>query len=126
MKKLTLMFLSLLIAGLQLIMAQGITITGTTTDAATGESLPGVTVQVKGTNTGGISGADGTFRINNVPADANALIFSFVGYETQEIEIGGRNVFNVVMQEQITSLDEIVVTGYSVVITTTPFAALAP
>lgn len=114
MKKLTLMLLSFLIASLQLIQAQGVKITGTTTDEATGDPLPGVTVQVAETTVGAISQADGTYTISNVPEDATTLIFSFIGYQSQEVDIAGRTVIDVVMAEAVTALDEIVVTGYSV------------
>ncbi|MBN2480579.1 MAG: TonB-dependent receptor [Bacteroidales bacterium] len=114
MKKLTLMLLSLLIAGLQLVQAQGVTITGRTIDGSTGIPLPGVTVQVQGTTVGAISQADGTYRIANVPAGSNALIFSFIGFQTQEVAIAGRTVIDVTLQEEVTALEEIVVTGYSV------------
>ncbi|MBN1338321.1 MAG: TonB-dependent receptor, partial [Bacteroidales bacterium] len=114
MKKSTLILMLLLIAGLQYIAAQGVTITGTTTDAGNGESLPGVTIQVKGTTTGAISTAEGTYRITNVPDNATTLVFSFVGYRTQEVEIAGRTVIDLSLEEEITFLDEVVVTGYSV------------
>lgn len=86
---------------------------GTITDGMTGQPIVGVTVQVKGTMTGDISQADGGYNVN-VTQGSNMLIFSFVGYQTQEIEINGRTVIDVVMQEQITALEEVVVTGYSV------------
>lgn len=114
MKKLTLMLLSLIIAGMQLVMAQGVTITGVTTDGGTGEPLPGVTIQVAGTTTGTISGADGTYRIPNVPSGATTLIYSFIGYQSQQVSIEGRTVINVSLTEEATTLEEIVVTGYSV------------
>ncbi len=91
-----------------------VAISGRATDGATGEPLAGVTVQVKGTQVGAVSQVDGTYRIANVPAGATTLVFSFVGFTTQEIAIGGRTVIDVVMQEEVTALQEIVVTGYSV------------
>jgi hypothetical protein len=87
-------------------------ITGSVTDNQ-GVPLPGVTIQVKGTMTGGISGADGTYAVN-IPQGSTALIFSFVGYTTQEIPISNRLVIDVVMEEEITALDEVVVVGYGV------------
>ena len=87
-------------------------VTGKVTDATTSESLPGVTIQVKGTVTGAISQGDGTYRLS-VPESGNTLIFSYVGYKTQEIAINGQSVINVVMEEEVTALQEIVVTGYS-------------
>jgi TonB-linked SusC/RagA family outer membrane protein len=113
MKKLTLLLFSFLIAGMQLLQAQGVVITGKATDATTGESLPGVTVVVKGSTVGTTSLADGTYRIT-VPAGGTTLGFSFIGYQTQEVAISGRTVIDVVMQEELQALQEIVVTGYSV------------
>ncbi len=113
MKKCTLLLLSLLIAGMQLVQAQ-VAITGKTTDGTTGEPLAGVTVQVKGTQVGAVSQVDGTYRIANVPAGSTTLVFSFVGFQTQEVAIGGRTLIDVVMVEEVTALEEIVVTGYSV------------
>lgn len=94
-------------------LSQQQSISGTVTDGTTGELLVGVTIQVKGTMTGSISQSDGSYSVN-IPHDANVLIFSFVGYVTQEIPINGRTVIDVVMEEEITALEEIVVTGYSV------------
>ncbi|MBN2480787.1 MAG: TonB-dependent receptor [Bacteroidales bacterium] len=87
------------------------TISGRVTDATTGEALPGVTIQVAGTMTGAISQANGNYTVN-IPAGSNTLIFSFVGYLTQEIAISGRTVIDVVMVEMITALEEVVVVGY--------------
>ena len=67
-------------------LAQPRTITGTVT-AQSGETLIGVSVQVQGTTIGSITNADGTYSIN-VPGDAETLVFSFVGMETQEIQTG--------------------------------------
>lgn len=113
MKKLTLLLFSFLIAGMQLVQAQGVVITGKATDQATSEPLPGVTVLVKGTTVGATSLADGTYRVT-IPAGGTALVFSFIGYQTQEVAISGRSVIDVSLKEESLLLDEIVVTGYSV------------
>lgn len=84
---------------------------GKITDSATGEPLAGVTVQVKGTQTGSISNADGTYTVS-LPSSSNVLIFSFVGFVTQEIDVAGRNSIDVIMLESVTSLEEVVVVGY--------------
>ncbi|MBN2480826.1 MAG: TonB-dependent receptor [Bacteroidales bacterium] len=84
---------------------------GTVTDGATGEPLAGVTIQVQGTMTGAISQADGSYSVN-IPQGAETLIFSFVGYVTQEIPINSRSVIDMVMGEEITALDEVIVIGY--------------
>ena len=113
MKKLILLLFSFLIAGMQLLQAQGVVITGKTTDKTTGEPLPGVTVLVKGTNTGASSLIDGTYRVT-IPSGGTTLVFSFIGYTTQEIAISGQTTINVEMAEESLALQEIVVTGYSV------------
>jgi TonB-dependent SusC/RagA subfamily outer membrane receptor len=92
---------------------QQIRVTGKVVDASTGEPLAGVTVQVKGTMTGAISGADGTYTVN-VAQNATALVFSFVGYTSQEIAISGRASIDVSLVEEVTALDEVVVIGYGV------------
>ncbi|MBN2481247.1 MAG: TonB-dependent receptor plug domain-containing protein, partial [Bacteroidales bacterium] len=93
--------------------AQQARVTGVVTDASNGDPLPGVTIQVLGTMTGTISQANGTYDVT-IPAGSNTLVFSFVGYQTQEVNIGGRTVIDIAMVEEITALEEIVVTGYSV------------
>ncbi len=86
------------------------TIQGTVTDE-NGYPVPGVTVQVKGTRTGTITDVDGRFSLN-VSEDAEALMFSFVGMEDQEIVLNGDSNFQVTMRESVTGLDEVVVVGY--------------
>jgi TonB-dependent starch-binding outer membrane protein SusC len=88
----------------------GRTITGHVTDEA-GESLIGVTVQVKGTATGVITDADGKFVLKNVPEDA-ILIFSFVGLKTQEVPVLDKTEINVTMGIAVEQLDEVVIIGY--------------
>lgn len=76
-----------------------------------GEPMPGVTIIVKGSTKGTISTADGNFSIDNIALDAT-LIFSFIGMKTQEIEVSGRNNIEVIMLDDVISLDEIVAVGY--------------
>ena len=111
MKKLIFLLFTFLIAGMQLIQAQGVVVTGKVTDGTTGDPLPGVTIQVKGTTVGQFSDADGAYRLS-VPAGATTLVFSSVGYQTQEIEIAGQSVIDVALQQETIGIDEIVVTGY--------------
>ena len=73
--------------------------------------LPGVSIVVKGTATGVITDIDGNYRLT-LPANAKTLIFSFVGMNSQEIEIGTRAEINVVLAEAAVGLDEVVVVGY--------------
>jgi TonB-dependent starch-binding outer membrane protein SusC len=81
---------------------------------ATGESLPGVNVVVKGTTVGTITDTDGRYNIN-VPNGSNTLIFSFVGYQSQEMTIGNQTSIDVLLKEDITALEELVVVGYGAV-----------
>jgi len=90
--------------------AQDLEITGTVT-SLTGETLPGVTVRIKNTRTGTITGLDGNFTID-VPDANSILVFSFVGYATQEIQVESRSRIDVVLELETTRLDEVVVIGY--------------
>ena len=86
-------------------------VTGTIRSASTGEALPGVNILVKGTETGTITGMDGTYSIE--APDANSvLVFSYIGYITQEIGISGRSVVDVILEESLEALDEVIVIGY--------------
>jgi hypothetical protein len=81
-------------------------ITGTITDAATGEPMAGVNIQVKGTAIGSISGIDGRYSLPaNVDRNAT-LVFSFIGYKTLEVEVNARNVVNVQLEAELTGLEE--------------------
>ncbi|MEN7547650.1 TonB-dependent receptor [Rapidithrix thailandica] len=75
-----------------------------------GEPLPGVSILVKGTSTGTTTDMDGNFSIS-VP-ESSTLLFSFIGYEAQEIALNGQTALEVVMATSSTELDEIVVVGY--------------
>lgn len=89
------------------------TITGLVTDK-NGMPLPGVTIIVEGTTTGTISDADGRFSLT-VPSTAELLQFSFVGMKTQEIPVGDRTTFTVVMEEETLGIEEVVAIGYGTV-----------
>jgi TonB-linked SusC/RagA family outer membrane protein len=91
-------------------MAQQVKVTGKVTSVETGETLPGVTIVVKGTTTGVATDLDGSYSIE-VPSTAT-LVISFVGMETQEIPVQGRTVINVSMATSASMLDEVVVVGY--------------
>ncbi|MEQ9439359.1 MAG: TonB-dependent receptor [Cyclobacteriaceae bacterium] len=85
------------------------TITGQITDE-TGESIPGANVLIQGTSTGSVADVDGNFRITASSDDI--LVFSFVGYLTETVEVGNQTVINVTMTPDIQSLEEVVVIGY--------------
>ena len=76
-----------------------------------GEPLIGVLITVKGTAQGVITGAEGQYEITNV-SDNAILVFSYIGYVKQEIQLNNQTVLNVVMQESNQVLDEVVVVGY--------------
>jgi iron complex outermembrane receptor protein len=78
-----------------------------------GQPIPGVSVVVKGTTTGITTGMSGEFTLD-IPADAQTLVFSFVGMKTQEIQIVGQTVFNVTMEEEAIGLGEVVAVGYGI------------
>ena len=87
-----------------------IRITGKVTDGPTGTGLPGVTVQVKGTNTGTVTDGTGAYSIQ---AEDNAtLVFSSIGYVKIEVVVNGRTTINVPLTEDTKSLNEVVVVGY--------------
>ena len=91
--------------------AQERTVTGTVTDGATNDALPGVNIVIEGTTTGVISGSDGTYSIV-VPSDEASLMFSFIGYTVQSITVGNQTVIAVTLQASTVGLDELVVIGY--------------
>ena len=91
------------------IIQEGIEISGVVTDEK-GDGLPGAAVLVSGTTEGTITDVNGAFTLE-APEDAT-LIFSFLGYQTQQIEVGGRAVINVTMVLDFSELEEIVVVGY--------------
>jgi TonB-linked SusC/RagA family outer membrane protein len=76
-----------------------------------GEAIPGVTITVKGTNTGIISDANGNYTLT-VPSATSTLVFSFVGLKTQEISVNSKSTINVTMEEETIGLEEVVAVGY--------------
>ena len=88
-----------------------ITLTGTVKDAEKDEILPGVSVVVKGTTRGTTTDSDGKFQLA-IPDKSAVLVFSFVGYQPQEVPIGNQTALNIQLKPDAKSLDEIVVVGY--------------
>lgn len=86
------------------------TLTGRVVSAEDNQPLPTVTVRVKGTTIGTQTGLDGRFSLT-VPDNAEVLEFRFLGFQTQEVQIGNQAVFNIVMQVDTRQLDDVVVTG---------------
>ena len=87
------------------------TITGQVTDLSTDESLPGVNILVKGTSVGTVTDVDGNYRLT-MPDDAEVLVFSSVGYTSEEVTIGNQTTIDVGLAPDIQSLSEVVVVGY--------------
>jgi TonB-linked SusC/RagA family outer membrane protein len=85
-------------------------VSGTITDES-GSALPGVNILVKGTSQGTTSDGDGKYALN-VPEGAATLVFSFIGYTTQEVVVDNRSVVDISLQPDVESLQEIVVVGY--------------
>ena len=91
-------------------LGQNLDVSGTISDQETGEPMPAVTVVVQGSNQGTVSNVDGFYEIS-VP-QGSTLIFSFVGYLSQEIPVEGRVQIDVSLIQEATELEEIVVIGY--------------
>ena len=110
MKKVLLLGLMLLFVGAAAF-AQGRVVTGTVTSGDDGLPLPGASVVVKGTTNGTATDLDGKFSLS-VPEGSNVLVISFTGFTLQEANIGNRSVVDVVLQADVRSLGEVIVTGY--------------
>lgn len=93
--------------------AQSRVVSGQITGTDDGQPIPGVNVIVKGTNKGTATDLAGKFSIN-LEAGENSLVFTFIGYKTQTIEVGQREVINIKLDTDATALEEIVVVGYGV------------
>ncbi len=92
------------------VMQQTVSVKGIVKDVS-GEPIPGVTVVVKGTTNGTITGIDGDYVLQNVPGDG-VLIYSFVGFKTKEISVAGQVQINVVLEDETIGLEEVVAIGY--------------
>jgi TonB-linked SusC/RagA family outer membrane protein len=90
--------------------AQDIIVTGQVTDDK-GVPLPGVTVKVKGTDVGAQTGIDGGYRVS-VSNGSAVLVFSFIGFASREVTVGTQTKIDVLLKEQPSALNEIVVVGY--------------
>jgi TonB-linked SusC/RagA family outer membrane protein len=91
--------------------AQSRVITGTVISTDDNLGVPGATVLVKGTTIGVATDIDGKYSIS-VPTANNVLVYTFVGFASQEITIGNRSVIDVTLESELTGLDEVIVTGY--------------
>ena len=110
-KKLGLFLISFLMVGVNSLWAQTM-VQGKVKDT-NGEELIGVNVSVKGTLQGTVTNVTGDFQLS-VPNRDDALVFSYVGYETQTVALAGKTYLDVVMQEDSKSLNEVVVTALGI------------
>jgi len=114
---LKLIMMSLLLAGVYIAAGamtsppQQLIVSGKVTDAASGQLLPGVNVIIKGTAIGVATDNMGNYSIN-IPNENVILQFSFVGYKMQEISLSGRTHLDVMLESDITQMEELVVIGY--------------
>jgi TonB-dependent starch-binding outer membrane protein SusC len=103
---------------------QQIKVSGTITDASNNQALPGVNVLVKGTITGAISDANGNFTVTVTNPNAT-LVFSFIGYVSKEVALGGKTTVAVALEAEVSQLGEVVVIGYGTAKKTTLTGAVS-
>ena len=113
MKKIAFLFLIFILTGTLTVFSQTRLLSGRVTSAEDNGPIPGVSVVVQGTTLGTVTDMDGNFSLQ-VPQDTRALMFSFVGFRTQEVAIEGRTKIDVVLEVDVFSVDEVVVVGYGV------------
>lgn len=89
------------------------TVSGKVFSLSDGVALPGVSVFVKGTQTGTLTDVAGSYRIN-VPSESSILVFSFIGYKTTELAVEGRSTLDIRLETDITQLEEVVVTSFGI------------
>lgn len=90
---------------------QQFSVSGKITDSSTGESIVGANVTVQGTTKGTISDANGAYTLTGIDRNAK-LVFSFIGYVTQIVPVGGKTAINITLESETKGLDEVVVVGY--------------
>ena len=106
----SLLFTLVMVLSVSVVFAQR-KVTGKITDSSNGDPLPGATISVKGTSVGVTTDGAGAYSIN-VPANGSTLVVSFVGFISQEVEIGNKSVVDVALLTDAQALQEVVVTGY--------------
>jgi len=90
--------------------AQNVTVTGAVNEGAD-SPLPGVSILIKGTSTGTATDFDGNFVLEDVPI-SSVLVFSYIGFQTYEVQIENADVLNITLIEDAESLDEVILIGY--------------
>ena len=109
-KRLLFLFGVLLCLQTQFVAAQSRAVTGKVTDAS-GNGLPGVSVKVKSSTVGAITDGSGAYSVN-LPSDKNTLVYSYIGFVSKEVPVGSKSQVDVSLEEDATSLSEVVVVGY--------------
>jgi len=107
-----LMILLVMFFGVQVGFAQDGDVSGTVTDASSGQTLPGVTILVKGTTTGTTTDIDGNYKLTVNPGAV--LVFSYIGFQSQELAVQPGTTVNVALAVALADLEEFVVIGYGV------------
>ncbi|MCJ8211800.1 SusC/RagA family TonB-linked outer membrane protein [Mucilaginibacter sp. RS28] len=113
MKKLLLLSLCFLLLSVRQTYAQGRTVTGTVTAKEDGLPVPGVTVKVRGSQTGTVTGGDGRYVLKNVPENAS-IVFTFIGYDPLTLPVNGQSNVNAVLTSNNKQLSEVVVTAFGI------------
>ncbi len=108
-KKIYLLFLWILLPGL-LLAQDKVTVKGKITDGGDGSTLPGVSIQIKGTSIGTTSDVEGNYALSS--ETGSSLVFSFIGFKTIEEQVGSRTTIDVQLQPESTQLNDVVVVGY--------------
>ncbi len=114
MRKLNILILTLLFSlfSIAALFGQALEISGTVTEALTGDPLPGANIAVKGTNLGTASDREGNFNLTLPNANQATLVVSFIGFFTQEVTVNqSTGSLNISMDEDVLKVSEIVVTG---------------
>ncbi len=109
MRKCLLLFLAI-VCSIGMSFAQETEVSGKVTDESS-VGIPGVNVVLKGTTSGTVTDVDGNYKIS-VPSDGATLVFSFIGMQTREVEVGNQSVINITMSTDITALSEVIITAY--------------
>ncbi|MEZ4999720.1 MAG: TonB-dependent receptor plug domain-containing protein [Bacteroidales bacterium] len=111
MKKKLILFGIIMSVGIQMLIAQNIQVTGKVVESATGQVMPGVTVQIKGTSVGTATDVNGNFSIQ-VPGSDAVLVFSFIGFQEKEIPVGNQRTINIELEESTLAIDDVIVVAY--------------
>ncbi len=93
--------------------AQDRSVSGNVTSSDDGSPIPGANVLIKGTTNGTVTDIDGNYKLT-VPVDGTSLVISFIGYSSQEIEVGSRSVIDAALLTDLTELSEVVVTAVGI------------